>query len=251
MSRIQRSFHNAGFTLLELLVVIGIIAVLIGILLPALARARESARTTQCLSNLRQLATAATIYVGENRGSYPPAQWPDFSHSPPAIYGWDFTRIGSKVVPGLLWSGQGAAQVQQCPSFDGSNNSPGDPYTGYNYNTSYIGRGAGELFPAPAKFSQVRRPSETIIFGDGQWRNGANKFMRSPLPSPFEDAAVFAAGSAANAAGTQGFRHNRGQVTNAAFCDGHAESLHARFIKGAVAPGTGFVSADNSLYDLK
>src|SRR4051812_4302215 len=226
----RRTFTSA-FTLVELLVVIGIIAVLIGMLLPALSRAQEAAKTTQCLANLRQLTTMASAYVAENRGSYPPAQYVDSRTTPPTFVNWDFSKFGSTVSPGLLWSGRTNLRVQQCPSYTGGSTSAGDPYTGYNYNTSFIGRGQGELNPAPAHASQVRKPSETVIFGDGQWSQGANKFMRSPLPSPFEDPAVFSTGSNAKAAGTQGFRHAKNKLTNVAFCDGHAQPLSDRFTK--------------------
>lgn len=60
-----------AFTLVELLVVIGIIAVLISILLPALGQVREKSRQTKCLSNLRQLAMAAIAYSSENAGAMP------------------------------------------------------------------------------------------------------------------------------------------------------------------------------------
>src|SRR5688572_29253010 len=62
-----------GFSLVELLVVIGIIALVIGILLPALNKARESARRTACLSNVRQLAAAALIYLADNKDFLPEA----------------------------------------------------------------------------------------------------------------------------------------------------------------------------------
>ena len=64
--------RRAGFTLVELLVVIGIIALLVGILLPTLGRARQAARDVQCASNIRQLATSMILYSAENEGAFAP-----------------------------------------------------------------------------------------------------------------------------------------------------------------------------------
>ena len=65
--------RGKGFTLIELLVVMVIIALLVGLLLPALGRAREEARKTQCRSNLRQIGLAMNVYCNDNKGWTPPA----------------------------------------------------------------------------------------------------------------------------------------------------------------------------------
>ncbi len=269
---IQRRLSPSGpqpgrcaFTLIEVLVSVAIMALLIAILVPGLAQARRATDATRCLSNLKQMATAAQSYTAVH-GRYMPYKFNDPAGT---AYAWDLTLVpsGNPAKPiaraGLLWSGRTLAQINQCPSYEGKDNYIDYPYSGYNYNTSFVGwclyqperdkryRPTGRLIAVdnPARPDQIRRPTDCAVFGDGEYSGGANKFMRSPLPG--RDKGVFSGRSA----GTQGYRHLK--KTNVAFADGHAASHAKRYTQmetsetGEVAPGTGFLSQDNRLYDLE
>ncbi len=260
----HRSFLT-GFTLIELLVVISVISLLMAVLMPALARARRQGKSVACLNNLRQMVIAAAMYVDNNDGYYPLTQDISIEQDDKIYeYVWDFVTITDKaddskqLEPGILWEGQGVVAIQQCPAFKGSDNWGGEQYTGYNYNASYIGGSrrrdpwsGRDFFMPSAKVSQVKRPGQCAIFGDGEYSNGANKFMRSPFAGSLDG--DFSA--SARYAGTQGYRHLG--ATNAAYCDGSAEGVRELYTetdkwgKGKIAEGTGFLSPDNSAYDLE
>ena len=107
---------SSAFTLVELLVVIGIIAVLVAILLPAMSRSREMARRAACLSNLRQVHMAFMLYAGENHDQVPlgyrtaSKQYNSMMFSTTAGNRW--------VLFGLLYSGGyiSDARILFCPS---------------------------------------------------------------------------------------------------------------------------------------
>ena len=241
-----------GFSLIELVVVLGIVGFLVVLGVTAARDVREGSRTAACAANLRELARAALAYADEHRGEFP---W-GMRYKSGLMECWDFTfpRHGG-VEPGPIWDGlpgEGVNRVLQCPSY-AAHRSGGwmeDPYTGYNYNCSYIGKCEGDSGSRnrPALLAEIRDPSRTALFGDGQYAgSAANKFMRAPVRVKAHDGS----GDSVREAGTQGFRH-RGR-TNVAFCDGHVASLSEPYRKGGpgwVSPGCAFLSPDNSLYSI-
>ena len=124
----QRSMGGSphrGFTLVELLVVIGIITLLIGILFPVLGRAREYARTIQCASNIKQICNAVLMYVNDNRGILPfTSALPESMLSPETLRAYpvrlqEFGRLNFN--EGTFWPYLSASpavreQIYSCPS---------------------------------------------------------------------------------------------------------------------------------------
>jgi len=171
-----------GFTLVELLVVIAIIALLISILLPALAKAREQARRTKCLSNQRNLIMAWMMYAGDNKQhlvsantwAVPPhpavpggglCGYGDFKN-PPTFF-WSWVEGGNAppfdasptVAAGKLWGYVHNYQVYRCP---------GNRYDQYCHHYSINGTLAGETCGVFGKtfltLGQIPHPAAVFVF---------------------------------------------------------------------------------------
>ncbi|MFQ5589522.1 MAG: type II secretion system protein [Phycisphaerae bacterium] len=245
--------HYPAVTLLEVIVVVGIMAALTAMLVPSLRTARAQASSTVCLSNERQIAFAILSYTDDYGGVFPVAQYFDAANS--AFVAWDTITYSAEphtAHPGLVWEYASGNSVQQCPAYTGPSMTTGDPYTGYNYNTTYIGRGQNEgaygtMTEAPALLGQVRFAARAALVGDGGWAFGANKFMRAPLDGGASEATVHA--------GAQAYRHR--DQTNVVYIDGHGASTGRRFRKPDASPRSeallgwprnGFLSEDDSAY---
>jgi prepilin-type processing-associated H-X9-DG protein len=243
---------------MEVVFTVAAIAALSGLTLLALSGVRASGRSARCLNNLRQMALGANSYALAH-DYFPAAIRYERRDGVFRRVAWDWvtSAAGDVIEPGAIWrhAGLGAGEIHQCPEYEGPSNFSGDPFTGYNYNTSYLG---GEApFPATGwdrfrfgvPYSACNRSSTCAMFGDGGWAAGANKFMRAPENSERMPWSIIYGGG-------QAFRHHGG--TNIAFIDGHV-GRHADAREGVRAtpellrrfmafPSNGFLSDDDRAY---
>ena len=158
MGRASREFQRA-FTLVELLVVIGIIAVLIAILLPVLSRVKEQANRVKCAANLRQLGASTMMYLDENKQFYP------FPGVNGRAEDWIYWEPGRDKNQGRLVKYQGKffnEKLYRCPS---DTNWDRRTYK-YSYSINYRVTGwTGENIPS-VKLPRIIRPSDKILYID-------------------------------------------------------------------------------------
>jgi prepilin-type N-terminal cleavage/methylation domain-containing protein/prepilin-type processing-associated H-X9-DG protein len=281
---------NKAFTLVELLVVIGIIALLISILLPALSKAKKSANSAKCLSDLRQVVTGFQFYAADYRGAIPVTkqEYPDLGGTTAASFPgttdtlyWQ-QQVGQYIAKAKLADKVDFSEAQNtvlwgCVEWDGRRStSAGGSVGGVSIYDNGYGMnallGTTADFPAPGvswshsnsamrsvannvigkyyRFGSITNPAERVLVADGQlWvlysrtiNTGGINTHPGGYVDPNQVYALFTAlegitdfdfyrhASKRPTGKVQrngfDFWEKTGQVAaNAAFCDGHAETL--------------------------
>jgi type II secretory pathway pseudopilin PulG len=245
-----RRVPGGGFTLVELLVVIGIIALLIGMLLPALGRAREMSKRTACLSNLRNLAQFAFMYANDYRGRLPLAV-EDLSTghmNPQYITDEMYTAFGFTDVLNSAGNANGNQinPLWLCPSAASSistvgsalNVTPWPPvqYGGNGYPANLLTRSPNVIESSYAYCGNGL--GFTSLFAGASQANTTASFVRNTLPVHINDTPVaplfadkvewhyqggFVANHGITFANSGGYGNPTTPGVNEVFTDGHGE----------------------------
>jgi prepilin-type N-terminal cleavage/methylation domain-containing protein len=210
--------QRRAFTLVELLVVIGIIAVLVGILLPALSRARRQAQMTSCLSSQRQLVLALLMYCQDNKQTFPGGSgffpWRDNNGNPQApqmfLRGADYDvsafnpyACNSDDKAGPTYLGKyvkGSTKIPVCPANEDEVKRtgtfpPNNYWTGYWYPMSLVytplsiwdtSASTGSIPQVPQKITSVKYPTQKVVIIDRKTYHNS-KFIvdtdKAPTPT--------------------------------------------------------------------
>ncbi len=211
----RREVRHAGFTLVEMLVVVAVIAVLIGVLLPSLSAARKRAQTTQCLSQARQVATALNAFSASNNNRLPENR-PLVKPGEHVTWRYVLSRDGYlSDLKAWVCPAHPGQPLSEMGSYDNGTVCVGDVASSYAVNGHVLWRLDKKQSEAERNDAAIKRPSHTILVAETRGAFPDLRVTNFVLTADFMDGGV--------ESGYYGYWHN-GAGTYA-FHDGHAETI--------------------------